>query len=122
MQMQAVVILGHGSKSQEAMGDFNFVVNALKSKLDHKNVFGAHMELAEPSLEEVIADVYKNGLFEIFVLPYFLFNGNHIKIDIPEKIEALSNLYPSLNIRLGTPIGKEAMMADLLLKKIEEIA
>lgn len=120
MQKQSVIILGHGSKSKDAIDDFNYVVETTKEKSRNTNVFGAHMELADPSLEEVVKEISKDGGNKVVILPYFLFNGNHIKEDIPEKIKVLKKQYPNLEISFGTPIGKEPMMAELMLKKVQE--
>lgn len=121
MQKQSIIILGHGSKSIHAIEDFNFIVEATKEKSENENVYGAHMELAKPSLEEVVAEISEKGISTIAILPYFLFNGNHIKMDIPKKILAIKKKYPKLNICFGTPIGKEPMMVDLMIKKAKEL-
>ncbi len=117
MQKQSIIILGHGSKSQEAVDDFNFVVDTLRTKTSGQNVFGAHMELAQPSLEEVVKNINPAEGSRIVVLPYFLFNGNHIKEDIPEKLVVLQKQYPQAEFVFGSPIGKEPMMADILLQQ-----
>ncbi len=122
MQKQSVIILGHGSKSKDAIEDFNYVVEITKNKSDHHNVFGAHMEMAKPSLEDIVETIYQQGGVEIIIIPYFLFNGNHIKQDIPAKIDVLKVKYPQLKIRFGTPIGKEPLMAELILKKVKELS
>lgn len=121
MQKQAVIILGHGSKSSQAIDDFNYVVDLLKQKMDNEFVFGAHMEMAQPSLEDVVKNLDGRDVGKVIILPYFLFNGNHIKEDIPEKIEALKNLYLTMSFEFGTPIGKEPLMADIMLKKVQEL-
>lgn len=122
MQKQSVVIIGHGSKSSQASEDFNFVVDLLKEKMDHNNVYAAHMELSKPSLEEVVENLAKEKVDVVTIIPYFLFNGNHIKEDIPEKINALKVQYPNITFKFGTPIGKEPLMADIMLKKVMELA
>lgn len=120
MQKRSVIFLGHGSKSEAAIDDFNYVVETLRSKSGMKNVYGAHMELAGPSLENLVAELHAKGEKQLLIMPYFLFNGNHIKKDIPAIIAQLENQYPDLDIVFGTPIGKDPMMADLMLKKIQE--
>lgn len=122
MQKQSVIILGHGSKSKDAIDDFNYVVESTKEKSGIEHVYGAHMELADPSLETVISELYASGQTKVVVLPYFLFNGNHIKEDIPAIITNLEEKYSGLEITFGAPIGKEPLMADLLLSKIKQLA
>lgn len=117
----AVVILGHGSKSADAIEDFNFIVKKTKEKLGLEHVYGAHMELAKPSFEELISELYSKELRNIVILPYFLFKGYHIKKDIPQRIERLKNKYNDLKITVETHIGKEPLLADILAKKVTEI-
>lgn len=117
MQKQALVLLGHGSRSKDAIEDFNFIIEEVRLKSKDLEVFGAHMEIAEPSLETIISEIVKLEIEKVIIMPYFLFTGNHIKFDIPKKIKALCEQYPKLEIVLGTPIGKEPMMAELMLTK-----
>ncbi|MDA3892511.1 MAG: CbiX/SirB N-terminal domain-containing protein [Salinivirgaceae bacterium] len=119
---QSVIILGHGSKSKDAIEDFNYVVESTKVKSGIEQVYGAHMELAEPSLENVVSELYSSGQTKLVILPYFLFNGNHIKEDIPTIIKRLEEKYRGLEIVFGSPIGKEPMMADIMMKKVQELA
>lgn len=121
MQEKNVILLGHGSKSKEAIDDFNFIVEAVKSKLGAKNVLGAHMELASPSLQDAVAQLYGLGERDVAIVPYFLYNGNHIKEDIPQIIDELKVQYPDLSIAFGRPIGKDISMADVIMKQVEEI-
>lgn len=117
MEKQSIIIIGHGSKSAEAIEDFNFIVDSTRKKTEDYEVYGAHMEIAKPSLEEVVAELSTAHARKIVVVPYFLFNGNHIKFDIPAKIKNLKEQYPHLEFKLGSPIGKEALMAEIMLKK-----
>ncbi len=118
MQKESVIILGHGSKSADAISDFNYIVELTRQKSGNNHVYGAHMELAEPSLEDTIAKVNNLGITRIVILPYFLYNGNHIKEDIPAIISSIQKEYPHMELYFGTPIGKEELMAELMVRKI----
>ncbi|WP_159517254.1 sirohydrochlorin chelatase [Sunxiuqinia indica] len=122
MQKQAVIIVGHGSKSNQAVEDFNFIVKLLKEKLDERTVYGAHMELASPSLEEVVGEIAHSDINKVLVIPYFLFNGNHIKQDIPDILTQLKEKYPHLDFHFSKPIGREPLMAEIMYRKVQEIA
>jgi sirohydrochlorin ferrochelatase len=122
MQKQAVIILGHGSKSDQAIEDFNYIVDLLKEKLPDQLIYGAHMELASPSIEATVARVAQTEVTKVVVIPYFLFNGNHIREDIPQILDRLKQIYPQLDFVFGTPIGREPLMAEIMLKKVQEVA
>ena len=61
------------------------------------------------------------GIKEIVVVPFFLFEGIHIREDIPEKIEGLEKKYPDVIFKFGKPIGADPMLAEILVKRAEEI-
>lgn len=121
MQKQAVVILGHGSKSLLAKEDFDYIVELVQQKMSTSVVLGAHMEMASPSLEEVVSQLSEDKVVQVVVLPYFLFNGNHILEDIPEKIQVLQLQYPNIHFKFGSPIGKEPLMAEIMHQKVKEL-
>lgn len=117
---KAVLIVSHGSKSQDAVDQFDQVVALVQQNGNFPIVKGAHMELALPDIPTVIKDLVDAGNTEIVVVPYFLFNGNHIKNDIPEILNEQKQLYPDVAFRFGDPIGFEPLMADILVKRAAE--
>lgn len=119
MTKQSTILLGHGSRSEEARNDFNFIIETMRKKAPELSIYGAHMELAEPSLQDVVALLHEQSVTDIFILPYFLYNGNHIKIDIPEIIEELKVKYPEMKFSLGQPLGKNPVIADIILQQVK---
>jgi sirohydrochlorin ferrochelatase len=117
---KALIILGHGSRSKEAVETFNMTVSAIEKKSHFDIVKGAHMELAEPSLDDTVASIVEQGILQIIIAPFFLYAGMHIKKDIPEMIAALSQTYPGIDFRFARPIGFEPVLADIILKRAEE--
>ena len=118
---KALLIIGHGSRSIEAKETFNSIIDAVKSKEIYQNVFGAHMENALPSIEEVVAKIYQEGIREVIAVPYFLYYGIHIKEDIPEKLNLLEQQYKDLKFKMTNPLGFDELLVNLLLKRIKEI-
>ena len=121
MEEKSLIILGHGSRSNDAQAEFNFIVDTVKSNVAFKDVAGAYMEISKPSLEETVEMLYKSGSRNIIILPYFLFTGIHIKEDIPHILENLKNKFENLQLTLGTPFGKEPLIADILVKKANQL-
>jgi len=117
---RSLVVLGHGSRSEEAVQVFKMIVAEIEKKSSFDIVKGAHMELAEPQLDDTVESLVENGMNMIIIAPYFLYEGMHIKKDIPEMIEHLSEKYPHVDIRLARPIGFEPVLADIVLKRADE--
>ena len=117
---KAVLVVAHGSRSNDAVAEFEKVVGLVRTKISETVVKGAHMELAQPDIATVTRELAEAGAKEIVVVPYFLFMGNHIKQDIPEIINEQRLLYPQFNFKLGKPFGADSLIAELLEKRIFE--
>ncbi|MGM0378500.1 MAG: sirohydrochlorin chelatase [Bacillota bacterium] len=120
---KGLLIVGHGSRSKEAQEVFNYIVNKVKEKSKEKffQIDGAHMELCKPSIETKVEKFVNEGIKKVYMVPYFLYKGIHIKEDIPELIEKLQKKYPSVEFKFGEPIGKEDKLADILIKRVQDI-
>lgn len=119
--MSALIVLGHGSRNAAATEQFNVVVEELRSRQDDP-VYAAFMELAEPSLPGAVAEAVAAGAAEIVVQPCFLFDGNHIRRDIPELLSGLAAEYPDVSFKFGRPIGPDVRVADILFERAGEAA
>ena len=116
----ALLIVGHGSKSLDAVNAFEKLVAFIKEKKRYEIVTGAHMELAEPGITETVDEIAKQDPEMIVIAPYFLYEGMHIKKDIPEMIEEMRIKYPGIKFKFAKPIGFEPMLADIILKRAAE--
>ena len=115
----ALIILGHGSSNPAATEQFHELVAQLRERRDER-VYPAFMELAEPGLAGAVADAVAAGADEIVVQPCFLFDGNHIRRDIPEMLAELAAGRPAVTFRFGRPLGPDARVADILLERAGE--
>lgn len=121
--MEAILIVGHGSRSAEARLDFENVIKMVKEKLSEEVVKGAHMENATPDIPTVIEDILREQpeTKTIKVVPYFLYSGIHIREDIPEILDEMRAKHPEIEFKLGNAIGAHRSMADILIERISEI-
>ncbi len=121
--MKVVMIVGHGSRSLKSQEDFKKIVDITAKKMTHTKVYGTNMELAEPVMDDTIDQIVaeNNGLSEIVVVPFFLFEGIHIKRDIPEKLNEFREKYPDVKFTFGRPLGADPALVDVLLGRISEV-
>ncbi|MGO8685401.1 MAG: sirohydrochlorin chelatase [Thermoleophilia bacterium] len=116
---RALVILGHGSRNPAAGEQFQTLVTQIRAR--HKDpVYPAFMELAEPSLDDALAAALAAGADEITVQPCFLFEGNHIRRDIPAMLAEFADQHPATVFSYGRPIGADTRLADMLLERAAE--
>lgn len=117
----ALIVLGHGSRNPAATEQFHDLIAQLRERRSEP-VYPAFMELAEPSLAEAVAEAVAAGADEIVVQPCFLFDGNHIRRDIPELLAGLAAEHAAVAFRFGRPIGADTRVVDILLERAEEAA
>jgi sirohydrochlorin ferrochelatase len=118
---RGLLVVGHGSRSEDAVAVFRQIVDEVRSRGTFTHVEGAHMELAEPGIEEMVKLLADKNVNEIIIAPYFLYEGVHLKKDIPDIIAQLVSDFPDIEFRMAKPIGFEPVLADILLKRVSEI-
>jgi sirohydrochlorin ferrochelatase len=121
MTKKAILVVSHGSRSAEAIAEFDSVVELVRSRAHDYLVKGAHMVISEPDIPTAVAELATFEIRDIVVVPYFLFKGNHTKIDIPEILNSIKLNFPEIDIKLANPIGVEVLMADILVKRALEV-
>jgi sirohydrochlorin cobaltochelatase len=114
-----LIVLGHGSRNAAATEQFHQLVTQLRARRDDP-VLPAFMELAEPSLADAVGEAVAAGADEIVVQPCFLFDGMHIRRDIPEMLAGFASGHPAVTFRFGRPLGPDARVAEILLERAEE--
>jgi len=115
----ALIILGHGSRNPAATAQFLDLVEQLRVRRNEP-VYPAFMELAAPRLGDAVQAAVAAGASEIVVQPCFLFDGNHIRRDIPEMLAGFASGYPAVGFRFGRPLGPDPRIADLLAERAQE--
>lgn len=119
---KALLVIGHGSRSNSAQTIFSEMIDIVREKAEGYNIVeGCHMELCKPSIPETVDKLVDNEVSEITMVPYFLYNGIHIKEDIPKIVEELSNKYQNVNFKMARPIGVEPVLADILVDRAKEV-
>jgi sirohydrochlorin cobaltochelatase len=117
----ALVLLGHGSRNPVATEQFHELVAQLQARRNEP-VYAAFMELAEPSLGAAVAAAVDRGATEITVQPCFLFDGNHIRRDVPAMLAGLVAGNAAVTFRFGRPLGADRRVVDILAEHAEEAA
>ncbi len=118
-KMKGIIVVGHGSRSEEAKELFLKIVDSLRVKLEDSNVEGCFMEISKPYIPAKIDEMYKNGVRDFIILPYFLVPGIHIKEDIPEILEEAKDKYGDITVKVAEPIGYHDKLIEILKERLE---
>lgn len=121
MEKESIVLLGHGSRRSEANNILKSIAKIIKPKFLRINIEYAFLELAEPNVRNVIDKLVADHYDSIYVVPYFLYSGNHVSRDIPEIIDEYKVKYPNIKLKLGDYLGIDERLAELVMERIESI-
>ena len=116
--MKGVLILAHGSRVQASKDTINAVVAMVRQKVTDLPIEIAYMEFCEENIEHGVKALAEQGVTELKVVPYFLFEGIHIREDIPNEIGEILKKYPQVKLEMGHTLGVDERLADILVDRI----
>lgn len=120
MNKTCLILLTHGSKRASWRKPFQSLLRKLRKETGKTNIHLAHMELAAPSLEDVVERVVKEGITHIRVLPLFMSSGTHLIKDIPKQVKALTRQHRGLKIVTLPPLGSHPRFLKMMLELTQE--
>jgi len=116
----AVILLGHGSRVPGAGKHMERVAELVKEKYGYFMVEVCYMSRLGPHYPEIFERCVKNGATRVMIVPYFLHDGLHLVLDIPEMMQELAQPYPHVKVILGENLGFDEVLVDLVKKRIDE--
>lgn len=115
---KGLIILGHGSRREEANKVLIDLVENLKYRLGTELIVGAFFSMARPDLQSAVMELVRMGCSSILIQPFFLVRGHHIVRDIPEVIEECSRMGEHIAIELLEPLGDDAGLIDIMEERL----
>jgi sirohydrochlorin cobaltochelatase len=112
-----IVLLAHGSSDPRWCETFEALAAPTVEAVPGSVV--AYMELAEPSMEKVIADAVADGCEEFTILPLFLAVGRHLRKDVPGMIREMEAEH-GIRIRLAAPVGENPQLGQAIREVVEQ--
>ena len=113
----ALLIIDHGSKRKKANHMLFELVKMLQKQRPDLIVYGSHMELAMPSIDDGIKWCVKKGADHIIAHPYMLSPGRHATEDIPRMVATALKTHPNITYTVTDPLGVDSELVNLILKR-----
>lgn len=117
--MKGILILAHGSRVAATKETINGVIKMVREKITDMPIEIAYMEFCEENIEHGIKTLVDKGVTEIKAVPYFLFEGIHIREDIPNELSEILTKYPGVTLEMGKTLGVDERLADILVDRIK---
>ena len=117
MEHYALLLIDHGSKRAEANETLAEVAALVRDRL-HGNwiVEVAHMELAEPSIDQGFARCVEAGATTILAHPFMLAKGRHAQEDVPRLVAEAAAKY-GVKYRVTDPLGAHPGLAEAVIAR-----
>ncbi len=93
----------------------------VKEILQNHMVEEAYLQFRDQNLEKGLRSLIKRGANEIIVIPYFLFEGVHIKENIPAELQAFCVRHPDIKINMGKTLGADRRLAEIAADRVREL-
>jgi len=119
MLKEAVLLVGHGSRLEEANKALAGLSSCAAGQRPGKMVTHAFMQIASPSIETALAELARAGMEQVTVVPIFLYAGVHIREDLPEIVARAAVQYPHLRVILAPVLGIDERMAEIVWERVD---
>lgn len=106
-----IILLAHGSSDKRWCDTFEQLAAPTVNSVPGSYI--AYMELATPSLENVVEQGVLEGVRTYTVVPLFLAAGRHLRKDVPAMIRSLEEIH-GISIHLAPPIGENPQLGEAI--------
>ena len=117
---RAILVVDHGSRLAEANDMLIKVATMIKAASPGDIVHYAHMELAEPTIEQGFDACVQDGAKDVMINQYFLSPGRHSTQDIPRLVDEAASKYPGISYRVSAPLGLHPKLIEVVLARVNE--
>lgn len=118
--MKGILILAHGSRETETESTLKEIVSMLQARNDGYVIETAFLQFSKVKLADGLDKLREQKIQDIIVIPYFLFDGVHIREDIPGEIREYVEEHPEVKISMGKTLGADPRLAAILADRIAE--
>ncbi len=117
---ETIILMGHGSRVPGAGRDMEDVAQRLKDKYGYPRVEICFISRLGPHFPEIFEKCVNQGAKKVLVIPYFLHEGLHLLLDIPEMMQKEAKRFFHVKLILGRSLGFDEGLVDLVERRIEE--
>ena len=111
----ALLLFAHGSSDPGWAAPFVKLKAAIQARDADRRIELAFLERMQPSFDDAVATLQKQGIAEITVAPIFLAIGGHMRNDLPKLIEG-TQLRTGIIFKVLPALGE----ADVLIGAIAD--
>ncbi|MEO5804982.1 sirohydrochlorin chelatase [Devosia sp.] len=115
-----VMLCGHGSRNQLAVGEFASLAERLRERLPGVPVEYGYLEFANPVIHLGLDRLREQGVKKVLAVPGMLFAAGHAKNDIPSVLNTYAAGHSGFDITYGRELGVDLKMIRAAGDRIEQ--
>src|SRR5690606_30056163 len=115
-----VMLCGHGSRNQLAVGEFAQLAEHLRAHLPGVPVEYGYLEFANPVIHQGLDKLRAAGVKHVLAVPGMLFAAGHAKNDIPSVLNTYAARHDGFEITDGRELGVDPKMVRAAGERIAE--
>lgn len=119
MRNSGILLAAHGSKLLKAKEQVEVLRNELTKALPDSYIISGFLEYAKPRYRDAVLELIRQGVKRITVLPLFLFEGQHISIDLPTIFSQLHEDFPDVHFDFAERLGTGDEIFQLLMHELQ---
>ena len=97
----AILLMAHGSRIAEANDAAREIAARVKEITGYEIVEVSCREQHLPNIQQGVDACVAQGARRILLVPYFLYLGAHVLVDLPEEMEQAKERHPGVEMVLG---------------------
>ncbi|MFM7039600.1 MAG: CbiX/SirB N-terminal domain-containing protein [Planctomycetaceae bacterium] len=115
----AILLVDHGSRRAESNALLHDAAKRFRQQSNYQIVEPAHMELAQPSIQQAFDRCVERGAQRIVVFPWFLSPGRHWTEDIPQLVRIAATQHPGVTWIVTPPFGLHPGLFSAVADRID---
>ena len=120
MSRIGVMVCGHGSRDEEAVGEFASVARGIRERLPDYPVESGFLEFATPIIRDGLDRLRAAGCRRVLAVPGMLFAAGHAKNDIPAVLNTYEARHPEIAIDYARDLALDAKLINAAADRIRE--
>jgi precorrin-8X/cobalt-precorrin-8 methylmutase len=82
------------------------------------DVLPAFFSIVRPNIQDQVAALASRGLRRILLMPYFLYSGQHVAVDIPAQLAECREQFPQVTIELLPTLENDPALEDVVVERL----
>ena len=111
---QGLVLFGHGARDPRWADTMKALAERIGALNPDVALQLAYLEFMSPDLSAAIDALVAQGVRTIVVVPVFLAAGGHVLRDLPDRLVAIADRHPGLQVTVESALGSQAPVIDAM--------